>query len=317
MSSIDVRVEKKLVEADGIVSFELRAAKEAGLPAFTAGAHIDVHLPNGLVRQYSLCNAPGDVDRYVIAVLREPNSRGGSVAAHDAVAVGDILQISSPKNHFPLLRSRRSLLIGGGIGVTPLLSMAEALHASGADFELHYCGRSESFMAFRDYLHASPFSTNIKFYFDDQGSAIEVNEVLGAPADDNHLYVCGPAGFIEFVTGSAKRLGWSDQNVHSEFFAAPTSTSEQDSTSFEIEISSTSARLTVPENQSVADVLLENGIEIPVSCAQGVCGTCVTRVVSGLPDHRDLFLTDEEKAQNDQFLPCCSRALSRTLVLDL
>ena len=317
MSTIDVRVEKKVVEADGIVSLELRAVGEAVLPAFGAGAHIDVHLPNGLVRQYSLCNALGNCGSYVIAVLREPNSRGGSAAIHEAVAVGDILQISSPKNHFHLLSAPRSILIGGGIGVTPLLSMSEALHSSGADFELHYCARSEARTAFRDQLRAGPFSSKVRFYFDDQGGSIEVNELLASPADETHLYVCGPAGFIEFVTSSAKRLGWPDSNIHFEYFSAPTTTDEQGSVSFEIEIASTGVRFTVPEDCSAADVLLENGIEIPISCAQGVCGTCLTRVVAGTPDHRDLYLTDEEKAQNDQFMPCCSRALSSVLVLDL
>lgn len=317
MSTIEVRVEKKVVEADGIVSLELRAAGEAVLPAFAAGAHIDVHLPNGLVRPYSLCNAPDNSGSYVIAVLREPDSRGGSAAIHDAVAVGDVLQIRSPKNHFHLVSAPRSILLGGGIGVTPLLSMSEALHASGANFELHYCTRSESRTAFRDQLRASPFSGKVKFYFDDQGGPIEVNELLAAPADETHIYVCGPAGFIELVTSSAKRLGWPESNIHFEYFAAPTTTEEQGGESFEIEIASTGVRFTVPEEHSAADVLLENGIEIPISCAQGVCGTCMTRVVAGTPDHRDLYLTDEERAQNDQFMPCCSRSLSPVLVLDL
>lgn len=317
MSTIDVRVEKRVVEADGIVSLELRAVGDASLPAFAAGAHIDVHLPNGLVRQYSLCNGPVSCDSYLIAVLREPNSRGGSAVIHDAIAVGDVLQISSPKNHFHLLSAPRSILIGGGIGVTPLLSMSEALHASGADFELHYCARSESRTAFRDQLRASPFSGQVSFYFDDQGDSIDLNQLLAAPVEQTHIYLCGPAGFIEFVTGAAKRLGWPGSNIHFEFFAAPATTGEQGSAAFEIEIASTGVRLTVPEDRSAADVLHENGIDIPISCAQGVCGTCLTRVVAGTPDHRDLYLTDEERAQNDQFMPCCSRALSPVLVLDL
>ncbi|MFD1557303.1 PDR/VanB family oxidoreductase [Paraburkholderia silviterrae] len=317
MSTIDVRVEKKIVEADGIVSLELHAAGDAPLPAFAAGAHVDIHLPNGLVRPYSLCNAPHDSGRYVIAVLREPNSRGGSLAVHETVQVGDVLSISMPKNHFPLVAAHRSILIGGGIGITPLLSMAQTLHASGSAFELHYCARAQSRTAFREHLLGSPFARNVRFYFDERGDAIDMAEVLAAPAQETHLYVCGPAGFIEFVTASAKRLGWPDGNVHFEFFAAPENPGEQVNTAFEIEIASKSIRLTVPEDRSVADVLLDNGIDIPVSCSQGVCGTCLTQVLSGTPEHRDMYLTDEEKARNDQFLPCCSRALSRVLVLDL
>ncbi|QBR04106.1 PDR/VanB family oxidoreductase [Paraburkholderia pallida] len=317
MSTIDVRVERKIVEADGIVSLELRAAGEAALPALAAGAHIDIHLPNGLVRPYSLCNAPGDSGRYVIAVLRDPDSRGGSVAIHETVQAGDVLSISMPKNNFPLVAARRSILIGGGIGITPLLSMAQTLHASGEPFELHYCARSESRTAFREQLLGSPFSGNVRFYFDDRGDGIDMTQVLGTPMQETHLYVCGPAGFIEFVRASAERLGWAHGNVHFEFFAAPEITGEQVNAAFEVEIASKSIRLTVPEDRSVADVLQDNGIDIPVSCSQGVCGTCLTRVLSGTPEHRDLYLTDEEKALNDQFLPCCSRAVSRVLVLDL
>lgn len=317
MSTFDVRVVKKVVEADGIVSLELRAVGDETLPAFSAGSHIDMHLPNGLVRQYSLCNAPGDSGRYIVAVLRAPNSRGGSAAVHETVAVGDILGISGPKNHFALLPAPRSILIGGGIGVTPLLSMADALYASGADFELHYCARSESRMAFREKLQNSPFSERVKFYFDDRGDLIEKNELLGAPTVEVHLYVCGPAGFIEFLTTTAKRLGWADRNIHFEFFAAPSTSNEGDSAPFQIEIASTGARLDVATGRSAADVLHEHGFEIPLSCEQGVCGTCMTRVIAGTPDHRDMFLTDEERISNETFMPCCSRSLSPILVLDL
>lgn len=317
MSTIEVRVEKKVIEAEGIVSLELRATGGVALPAFSAGAHIDVHLPNGLVRQYSLCNAPDDRGRYLIAVLREVQSRGGSAAVHDAVAEGETLKISLPKNHFPLAAASRSLLIAGGIGVTPMLAMAYELYASGSHFEMHYCARSESRAAFRQALVESPFSRDIRFYFDDRGELLPVDNLLNAPGHDVHLYVCGPAGFIEFVKASAKRLGWQDRNVHFEFFGAPQSENEQPGAAFEIEIASTGTRMAVPEGCSAAEVLYENGFEIPLSCEQGVCGTCVTRILAGVPDHRDLYLTDEERARNDKFMPCCSRALSKVLVLDL
>lgn len=317
MSTIEVRVEKKVVEADGIVSLELRAIGDTVLPAFAAGAHIDIHLPNGLVRQYSLCNAPAESGRYVVAVLREPKSRGGSAAVHDSVQAGDVLQISTPKNHFHLRPAQRSILIAGGIGVTPLLAMAEALQLTDSTFELHYCARSESRAAFRESLRGRPYAQNVRFYFDDRSEVIKMEDVLGAPARDDHLYVCGPAGFIEFVTGAAGRLGWASDNVHFEFFAAPKDAIVDTGTAFDVEIASTGARLEVPVGRSVAEVLYEHGFEIPLSCEQGVCGTCVTRVMEGTPDHRDLFLTDEERAQNDRFMPCCSRSISQVLVLDL
>ena len=318
MESLAVTVVRKAVEAEGIVSFELARVDGRPLPAFSAGSHIDVQVPGGLTRQYSLCNDSLEQHRYRIAVLREPASRGGSVAMHDTVREGDVLHISEPRNHFPLHHAARSLLFAGGIGVTPLMCMAQRLAAIDADFELHYCTRSPERTAFREEIAASPWARDAHFHFDSgpPGQRLDLEPLLAAPQPDTHLYVCGPAGFIAHVVGSAKAHGWPAGQIHLEYFvAAPQDTSADGP--FEVRIASTGKSYPVAADQSVVQALREHGIEIMTSCEQGVCGTCITRLLDGVPVHRDAYFTDEERAKNDQFTPCCSRAATRTLVLDL
>jgi vanillate O-demethylase ferredoxin subunit len=318
MESLAVTVVRKAVEAEGIVSFELAAVDGRPLPAFSAGSHIDVQVPGGLTRQYSLCNDSLEQHRYRIAVLRDAASRGGSVAMHDAVQEGDVLHISEPRNHFPLRHAHRSLLFAGGIGVTPLLCMAQRLAAIAADFELHYCARSPERTAFRQEIAASAYAGRVHFHFDDgpPSQKLRLERLLAAPDAGTHLYVCGPAGFIAHVVGSAKAHGWPGEQIHLEYFAAAPQDHSADG-AFEVKLASTGKSYPVAAGQSVVQALREHGIEILTSCEQGVCGTCITRVLDGVPAHRDLYFTDEEKAKNDQFTPCCSRASSRTLVLDL
>jgi vanillate O-demethylase ferredoxin subunit len=271
-----------------------------------------------LVRQYSLCNFPGESHRYQIAVLKDAQSRGGSVAMH-AMAVGHLLRISDPKNHFALAHSaKHSVLVAGGIGITPILCMAERLSAIGASFTLHYCTRSADRTAFVDRIHASAFAERVQFHSDDGPVAQRFNARSGmtAPLDGSHLYVCGPSGFMDWVLGSARERGWPEDGLHREYFsAAPVDTTLDGS--FEVQIASTGAVIRVPANLSVVAALAGAGIELPISCEQGVCGTCLTRVIGGTPDHRDAYLTPDEQAHGDQFLPCCSRAKSPRLVLDL
>jgi vanillate monooxygenase ferredoxin subunit len=294
-------------------------AEQGHLPAFTAGAHLDVHLPNGLVRQYSLCNPPADRDRYLIAVLRDAASRGGSQAVHEAVAEGSTLQISAPKNHFPLSEAaQHHLLMAGGIGITPMLAMAETLSASGQSFELHYATRSRERTAFIDRIAAAPYASRVTHHLDDGEAAqkLHIATTLGNAPKDAHLYVCGPQGFMDAVLGAARSSGWSEDRLHYEFFgAAPVDTSGDGS--FEVEIASSGRIIPVLPEQTTLQALQAAGLDIPMSCEQGVCGTCLTGVKSGTPDHRDHYLTPEEQAANDQFLPCCSRAKSARLVLDL
>ncbi|MCS0630171.1 PDR/VanB family oxidoreductase [Telluria mixta] len=318
MSTFEVRVARKTREAEGICSYELVRADGAPLPSFAAGAHVDVHLPNGLVRQYSLCNAPGETHRYVIAVLRDAASRGGSQAMHDDVDAGTVLTIGAPKNHFPLVDAARSLLLAGGIGVTPILAMSETLADNGAAFEMHYCARAPERAAFVERLGASRFAGQVHLHYDSgaEDQRLDLAALLAAPAPDTHLYVCGPQGFIDHVLDSARAHGWPAPQLHAEYFGAA-AVDTGDDRPFDVQLASSGKVVTIPAGRTVLKVLAEQGVDIPYSCEEGVCGTCLTRVLAGEPDHRDLYLTDEERAANDQFAPCCSRARSPLLVLDL
>lgn len=317
---IQVKVLQKRAEAEGICSFELVTADGTHLPAFTAGAHVDVVIRPGLTRQYSICNSPLESHRYLIAVLRETSSRGGSTAMHDEVREGQFLSISAPRNNFPLADGvLRTVLIGGGIGITPLLAMAEYLFAHGSNFEMHYCVRSRERAAFLARLASCGFSDQVRIYFDDEPEFghLDVNSILSAPSNRAHLYVCGPSGFMAHVLTAATGLGWPEDQVHREFFAQSAPSIVASSGEFEIELIRSGTVLKVPADKRVLDVLWDAGIDVPASCEQGVCGTCLTRVVSGVPDHRDSFLSDEERVANDQFTPCCSRSNTPRLALDL
>jgi vanillate O-demethylase ferredoxin subunit len=318
MTTWQVKVAARREEADGIVGLELVSVDGAPLPGFTAGAHIDVHLPGGLLRQYSLCNAPHEQHRYQIGVLRDTNSRGGSVAVHEALKVGDLLTIGVPRNQFALVPAQHSLLLAGGIGVTPILCMAEALAASGASFEMHYCARSPARQAFRERIAGSGFADRVVHHYDDGDAAQKLDlEALLSQADPaTHLYVCGPAGFIAHVVETARARGWPESQVHFEYFGAAPVTADGNG-AFDVKLASSGQVYTIPADRTVIQVLCEHGVDVPVSCEQGICGTCLTRVLEGEPDHRDQYLTDEERAANDQFTPCCSRARSSLLVLDL
>jgi vanillate O-demethylase ferredoxin subunit len=318
MSTIEVRVAHKRREAEAICSYELVRDDGMPLPPFEAGAHIDVHLPGNLVRQYSLCNAPGETHRYLIAVLRDTDSRGGSRAIHDQVHAGSILKISAPKNHFPLAEAQRTLLLAGGIGVTPILAMAEALAGKGAAFEMHYSARSPERAAFRERIGASAFAGKAHFHFDggDSSQLLDLNSLLAEPDPHKHLYVCGPQGFIDHVLGSARERGWPTAQLHVEYFGAAATDTSGDRP-FDVKLASSGRVVTVAADKTVLEALAEQGVAIPYACAEGVCGTCLTRVLDGQPDHRDLYLTEDERAANNQFTPCCSRARTPMLLLDL
>lgn len=316
---IEALVRRKEYETEEIARFELVRATGEKLPAFTAGAHIDVHIPGGYVRQYSLCNAPSETDRYVIGVLKDPASRGGSLAMHRSVAEGARVQISEPRNLFPLDEGAgRTLLFAGGIGVTPMLAMAERLSALGRSFELRYCGRSRSRLAFLDRIGDSPFKEHVFVHCDDEDAEqqLDIVSLLRTVSADTHLYVCGPNGFMEHVLGYAAERGWPEGQVHREYFGAPLANTEGDE-AFEVQIASTGVVVAVPAGSTVVAALEACGIVIPVSCEQGICGTCLTKVIEGVPDHRDMYLTDAEHDANDRFLPCCSRAKTPRLVVDL
>ena len=315
---IQVRIADKRPMASDIVGFVLEAANGEALPTFEAGAHIDVHVPGGAVRQYSLHELPSEHGKYHIGVLRDPQSRGGSVQLVDHVDAGDTLAISAPSNHFPLHGEGKSILFAGGIGITPILCMAKQLEREGRDFELHYCGRSQSRMAFLEELNEAAFAARVHVHVDDGApdQQLDARSAIGEAAADKHLYVCGPTGFMDHVLGVARALDWTESCLHREYFAA-TPIDHAGDGPFELQLARSGQVIEVGTTQSAAQALLEAGIAISLSCEQGVCGTCLTKVVQGTPDHRDLYLTDDEHARNDCFMPCCSRARTPRLVLDL
>ena len=319
-ATLPLRVVRKWNETPEICGFELRSLDGSALPAFTAGAHIDVHIPGGLVRQYSLCNTPLDRSRYIIGVLREPASRGGSLAMHERVAEGDCLEVSPPRNLFPLSPdARRHLLFAGGIGLTPLLSMAEQLLADGAEFELHVSARTRSRLPFAERLLASGMARHVRTHLDD-GDAdqkLDLDAALKEADPRSHLYVCGPKGYIDWVLGAATRAGWAAGRLHKEHFSNVSAAPADDTSTFEVLLARSGRVVPVAADCSIVEALAGAGVEVPVSCGEGICGTCLTRVIDGTPDHRDLFLSPEEQARNDQMTPCCSRSRSPRLVLDL
>ncbi|WP_408278188.1 MULTISPECIES: PDR/VanB family oxidoreductase [Paraburkholderia] len=319
MNLLSMRVLRKTNEADGICSFELIAESGEELPAFTAGAHLDVQIPGpeNFVRQYSLANSPADRKRYLIGVLLDASGRGGSRSMHERVNEGDLLRVSPPKNHFPLVPDTRSaLILAGGIGVTPLLAMAEELHRNHVSFDFHYAARSVARMAFRERLEKSPYRERVHFYLDDQssGQPLNLTTILSTPNPGVHLYICGPRGFLDAAIGVAHASGWSEAQIHFEAFSNQV---QEAGDAFDLRLARSERIIRVGANEPVIHALSRNGIEVPTSCEQGVCGTCLTRVISGIPDHRDMYLTQQERERNDQFLPCCSRSRSSILVVDL
>lgn len=315
---IKVRIASRAPVAEDILGLDLVNADGGDLPPFSAGAHVDLFLGNGLTRQYSLCNDPADQSRYRIAVLREPASRGGSTFVHETLTEGAELNISPPRNLFALDEAAHEhLLFAGGVGVTPILAMAHRLHALGAHFTFHYCARSRARAAFLAELAAAPFAAAVRLSFDDEPETrFKIDEILAAPAPHRRIYVCGPAGFMRFVTEGASACGWTPGQIRKEHFAADAGP-QGENEPFELVIASSGQVVPVAADQTAAQALEAAGVFVPLSCEQGVCGTCLTPVVEGQVDHRDAFQTDDEKAAGAHFTPCCSRARGPRLTIDL
>lgn len=317
-ATLSLQVMRRRVEAEGIVGIELADPSGKPLPPFSAGAHIDVMLGGGLVRQYSLCNDPGETYRYQIAVQLAADSRGGSKAMH-ALREGAKVEASLPKNHFALVpAARRTLLFAGGIGITPILAMAVQLARAGAEFELHYCTRSRSRTAFLERLSSSSFASRVHFHFSEgpHGARFDPKAAIPKPDPGTHLYVCGPASYIDAVVDAATRLGWQDANLHREYFKGAAAHADSD-TAFDLKLARSGKVIHVAKGQTALAALQACGVDVQVSCGEGTCGTCLTRVLDGEPDHRDVFLSAADRARKDSFLPCCSRAVSSLLVVDL
>lgn len=316
MALIEVSVTAIVEEGQGNRALRLEPVAGA-LPAFEAGAHVDLHLPGGLVRQYSIASAPHVRDHYLLCVRHAADSRGGSRHVCEQLAGGQRLWISEPRNLFPLQPGGPQLLLAAGIGITPLLSMAQALDARGEAFVLHYYVRSMAQAAFLPQLRTGFAHGRVELHASEAGQSprTHVPEEL-LQASHGHLYLCGPVAFMDRYAALAAAAGWPAAQVHREHFGALDSALPGDG-AFEVELASSGQVVTVPADASIASVLLAAGIPVDLSCEQGMCGACLTGVLAGEPDHRDCVLSDGERAANDQITVCCSRSRSPRLVLDL
>jgi vanillate O-demethylase ferredoxin subunit len=321
MKTILVRVTSALPIAQDIRLVTLAAVDGSPLPAYQPGSHIDLHLGSGLIRQYSLCGAQDDASSYAVAVKREPESRGGSKWVHEVLDAGSELQISIPRNNFPMAaQARHSVLVAGGIGITPLISMARALQAQGRSFELLYFSRSIEHVVFRDELETGALSTSCRFFLGLSRETVNeaLREVLAPRPDGAHVYLCGPRPFMDAVQDVAVQAGWPDDTVHLEYFNASAEAGDTTgNTRFQVTLARSGVTVDVGADDTIIDVLRARGIDVETSCEQGVCGTCVTSVLEGTPEHRDCFLTSQEKAQGNCMAVCISRSRSPRLVLDL
>lgn len=315
-SLLQVRIASLETVATDIIALDLVSLDGSPLPAFEPGSHVDVHIQPEILRQYSISNDPRERHRYRLGILRDAQSRGGSQAIHQSFKSGDILWISRPRCNFRLIDGPGPVvLLAGGIGVTPLLSMAYALQSAGRRFGLHYCARDADRLAFRDELTRGPLSASCSLYLDNDPSPQQrftLSSVLANVDPSSDVYICGPEGFIDFVTRGAVQLGWDPGRLHVEHFKPP---AQQAGESFLVVAQKSGITVQVPAGVTIAKALMEVGVHVPISCEQGICGTCLTPVLEGTPDHRDQFQTDEEKAANTQMTPCCSRSLSRHIVL--
>jgi cytochrome P450/ferredoxin-NADP reductase len=312
---LQARIVHRQIVAQDIVSIELEGNNGQPLPPFAAGDHIDVRASSNLLRQYSLTGNPAQQGRYRLGILLDPKSRGGSVAIHADFQVGQMIEIGYPRNNFPLrLHAVHSILFAGGIGVTPILSMAYALKAAGRSFELHYCGRSAARLAFIDEIKR--LGNEVYVHLDDGPAQqrLDIDAVLASPGASTHLYVCGPNGFMDFVTEAAERASWPSDTVHVERFGAEVNT---DGAPFTVVAARSQLSFDVLPGERIAEKLQAHGISVPMSCQSGVCGTCLVKVVEGMPDHRDSVQTETEKASNLRITVCCSRSKTRRLVLDI
>jgi ferredoxin-NADP reductase len=314
-NTIKARVSAISQATPDISLFEFRPI-EGEFPSFSAGSHIDLHLKNGLIRSYSLTNAASEKHRYVIGVKKETLGRGGSRFIHEQLRLDDEATISTPRNNFSLCDvAPSSVLIAGGIGITPLRCMARYLEDLGKPWQLHYAARSRCSAAFVAEL--AEFGSKVSFYFPADATSragrMDVNAIVAEAARDAHLYCCGPEAMLEaFKAACASR---SPAETHVEHFANAQSVEKLGE--FEVVLARSGRTVRVPSGKSILDTLLELGIDAPYSCMEGVCSSCETRVLSGIPDHRDLILTNEEHAANDRMMICCSRSKSPSLVLEL
>jgi len=310
-TDLRLRVSRRTDGAEGVVVLELTDPSGADLPAWAPGAHVDLRLRDGLVRQYSLCGNPADRTTWRVGVLREPAGRGGSAHVHDALHEGAEVDVRGPRNHFALEPSPRYVFVAGGIGITPLLPMAAAAQATGAQWELHYGGRSRRSMAFLECLADG----TVTLHPQDEVGLIDLDAVLGEPRAGTLVYCCGPEPLLAAV--EARCAAWPAGSLRVERFAPKNVGAPVRDGSFEVELAVTGRTLTVRPGQTVLAALTDAGVEVLSSCQEGTCGTCETTVLAGEVDHRDSLLTPDEQAAHDTMFVCVSRAACPRLVLEL
>lgn len=316
-ATIKVRLKSITFEAEGINSYRLEPVGGELLPAFSAGAHITCHLPGGMVRSYSLLNEPGERDAYVIAVRNDPHGQGGSRHIHENWHVGDTTAIGPPRNNFALVEeARHSLLIAGGIGITPILPMVRRLDRLGRSWQLHYAARSRREAAFLDRLEglaSAAGRAHVTLHGEPGARRLDVTTVVSSAGPDTHLYCCGPTRMLQAFEEATKSR--PPGNIHVEHFSAREATATDGG--YEVVLERSKRTILVKPGQTLLNALLEEGVDVQFSCTQGVCGTCETRVLGGIPDHRDQFLSQDERAAGSTIMICCSGSRSPTLVLDL
>lgn len=320
-SEVDLRmvVARRWTAAAGVVVLELRDHLGAELPVWSPGAHIDLRLPFGS-RQYSLCGDPANRETWQVAVLREPEGRGGSQFVHDSLVEGVVVDVLGPRNNFELVASPRYVFIAGGIGITPILPMVAEAREHGAAWELHYGGRSRDSMAFVEPLLAARGTSaegQVVLYPQDEVGLIDLDHVLGVPRSDTQIYCCGPEPLLRAVEERVKSARWPQGSLHVERFAAKEQGERVLSGSFDVELAFSGLTVTVTPELSVLDAVEQAGVSVLSSCREGTCGTCETPVLEGEVDHRDSLLTPEERSSNKTMYICVSRAACPRLVLDL
>ncbi|WP_346618462.1 PDR/VanB family oxidoreductase [Blastococcus montanus] len=308
-----LRVTAKTLLAEGVLALDLAAPGGGRLRDWTPGSHIDLTLPNGMTRQYSLCGDRWDPSTYRVGVLREQVGRGGSAYVHDELAVGDLVGVGGPRNNFPLVPAERYLFVAGGIGITPLLPMIGQAELLGADWRLLYGGRQRASMAFLDDLAA--YGDRVEVRPQEEFGLLDLAGFLGEPDPDARVYCCGPAPLLAAL--EAATSGWPPHAVRTERFVAAGTGAPVRTTPFEVELARTGLTVTVEPGVSVLDAVATAGVEVLSSCRQGICGTCECGVLAGEPDHRDSLLDDAERAAGDTMYICVSRSCSDRLVLDL
>jgi ferredoxin-NADP reductase len=317
----ELRVVQMTWEAEGVVSLQLaRIESNDPLPAWEPGAHIDVFVPDGTTRQYSLCGDPADRSHWQIAVLREAESRGGSTYIHDQLRVGDRLLVTRPKNHFQLEDAPAYALVAGGIGITPILAMAEQLARDGRPFQLTYGGRTASSMAFRRRLEA--LGPRCTLLAEDVDGRPDLHAIIRALPEHGLVYVCGPVGLLRAVEQAAQALHGPDQDVvRFELFSragvVPEEPAGVDADTYELVLTESGHTLRLAPDTNILEKVLALGVEVENDCRDGICGSCLTHIVTGTVDHRDLVLTKKERAAMDRMLICVSRPTCSRLELKL